>query len=336
MAKVHPYTNARLDKPVLYKPEAPVLTIVVDTEEEFDWNAPFSRENTATSSALKQDYAHDIFDPLGIKPTYVIDQAIVDDDKASAYFESLYKDRKCEIGAHLHAWLTKPFHEAVNNRNSYQGNLPPDIEYQKIRTLRDSIVARFGVQPRVFKAGRYGLGPKSLSMIKKLGFDVDCSVVPHTSYEGDEGPNFIGLPEHPFWVDDEQSLLEVPLTRGYTGLCSFAGTRFDAIFDHALFRKMRGAAFLSRSHLLRRITLTPEGVPVQEQKRLLKKQYDAGARYFSLAYHSSSLGVGNTSYVQSQNDLKAFLASLQDICLYFEQELGGHFMSVAEIYDMIV
>ena len=54
----------------------PELLVVVDTEEEFDWSAPFSREATATRSIPAQARAHDIYDRLGVVPTYVVEYPV--------------------------------------------------------------------------------------------------------------------------------------------------------------------------------------------------------------------------------------------------------------------
>jgi len=332
---VHPHTAAKMDQPVLWKPERPVLTVVVDTEEEFDWDAPFDRAHKNTRSATAQNLAHEIFDPLGIKPVYVVDQAIVDCDKASSFFEDLHKKGCCEIGAHLHAWLTPPFDEEVSIKNSYQGNLPKELEYTKIKALRDSIGERFGFNPTIFKAGRYGIGRNSFDILKDLGFTIDCSVVPYTTYHYGGGANFIGLPAFPFWLDGERKLLELPLTRGYTGSIASLGGKMARVFDSPIARQFKVPAILSRSNIVKRITLTPEGVSAHDQKVLLRTLYDAGERFFSLAYHSSSLGVGHTPYVQSKGDLANFLGNLREVLTFFKQDLGGNFVTATEVYKKI-
>ena len=62
----------------------PELLIVVDTEEEFDWTAPFSRESVATRSIPAQARAHEIYDRFGVVPTYVVDYPVATDPQAVA------------------------------------------------------------------------------------------------------------------------------------------------------------------------------------------------------------------------------------------------------------
>src|SRR5687768_2441407 len=61
------------------------LLIVVDTEEEFDWAQPFSREATATRSIPAQARAHEIFDRFGVVPTYVVDYPVATDQAAMRF-----------------------------------------------------------------------------------------------------------------------------------------------------------------------------------------------------------------------------------------------------------
>ena len=60
----------------------PELLVVVDTEEEFDWTRPFSRDETATRSVRTQLEAHQIYDRYGVVPTYVVDYPVASDPRA--------------------------------------------------------------------------------------------------------------------------------------------------------------------------------------------------------------------------------------------------------------
>ena len=47
----------------------PLLLVVVDTEEEFDWRLPVSRSNTAVGSIVEQHLAQDVFAAYAVVPT---------------------------------------------------------------------------------------------------------------------------------------------------------------------------------------------------------------------------------------------------------------------------
>lgn len=305
----------------------PQLAVVVDTEEEFDWTAPFSRDARTTRSIPAQALAHGIFDPLGVVPTYVIDHPVATDPQAVAFLRGLQADGRAEIGAHLHPWVSPPHDEEVNRRNSYGRNLPPALECAKIARLTDEIARSFG-RPVVFKAGRYGFGPSTARVIAELGYQVDCSYVPWTSFAGDDGPDYQGTPDQPFWIDRTRALLEVPLTSGFVGRLDRLGPRVHRLLNDRRAARLRVPGLLARTGLLARSRLTPEGVPAAEQCRLLDAMVGSGRRFFTLTYHSPSLGVGNTPYVRDEAELAVFLQSLDRVLRHFRDRLGGAFTTL--------
>lgn len=311
----------------------PRLVVVVDTEEEFDWSAPFSRESTAVRSAAEQDRAHEIYDPLGVQPTYVIDYCIAADPAAVGYFRQLQESGRCAVGAHLHPWVTPPHEETVSTYNSYHGNLPAALERQKLSILTNAIAEGTGQRPEIFKAGRYGLGQNSLKSVRKEGYRIDCSVVPNVTFVQDGGPSYQGWPNQPFWIDAERKMLEVPLSCGFSGVFAGQGKRLQWLFDDASMERLRIPGILARLGMIERATLTPEGITAAEQIRLMKALYGQGVRYFSLTYHSPSMGIGHTPYVRDESDRREFLARISDVLRFFRDELGGEFTTMRQIYD---
>ena len=62
--------------------DRPLLHVVVDTEEEFDWSAPFSRSNTAVSGINGLHLGHTLFRRYGIVPAYLLDYPVASDRRA--------------------------------------------------------------------------------------------------------------------------------------------------------------------------------------------------------------------------------------------------------------
>ena len=309
---------------------APQLIVVVDTEEEFDWERPFSRAATATRSIPAQARAHEIYDRLGIVPTYVVDFPVATDPAAADFLRGLKGSGRAEIGAHLHPWVTPPHVEEVNARNSYHCNLPPELERAKLAALTSAIAEAFGEPPTVFKAGRYGFGPATGQMLADLGYRVDCSKVPHTDFGGDGGPDFRNTPPDPHWLPE--GLLEIPLTVGFFGAAAAAGPKVEGLFDSPAAARLRLPGLLARSGLVARSRLTPEGVSAEEQCRLLEALVRRGRRVFTLAYHSPSLEPGHTPYVRDQADLAEFLRRIEQVLIYFRDRLGGRFTTASQLY----
>lgn len=309
----------------------PELLVVVDTEEEFDWSGPFARENVAARSIPAQARAHEVLDRFGVVPTYVVDYPVATDPAAAAFLRGLKEERKAEIGAHLHPWVTPPHEEEVSPRNSYHCNLPPALERAKIEALTYAIETAFGERPTVFKAGRYGLGPNSALVLAELGYTVDCSYVPHTDLRFDHGPDYRGTPETPFWLDEERRLLEIPLTISYLGRAAGLGRRIDGLFDSRRAARLHLPGILARSGFVARSKLTPEGVPPAEQCRLIAAMLARGVKTFSLTWHSPSLAPGHTPYVRHEADLAAFLKAIETVLRFFRDECGGRFTTATAV-----
>lgn len=302
-----------------------MLTVVVDTEEEFDWGKPFSRSNTSTTSIAAQPLAHQrVFDKYGVVPTYVIDYPVATNPAAISVLRRMMEEGRCQIGAHLHPWVSPPYDEEVNTFNSYAGNLPQALEFQKIEMLTEAIEKAFGKRPTVFKAGRYGVGPHTAETIAKLGYSIDASVVPYTDMSGDGGPNFSGHGVSPFWFKAAgKTLLELPATAGYAGKLHHLGRKLYPILQKPTARQLRLPGIASRTGLLERVKLTPEGYDSQELVRLTQCLLEQGCRYFGLTYHSPSLVPGNTSYVKSEAELGRFVNVLDQFVSFFVNQVGG-------------
>jgi hypothetical protein len=308
----------------------PELLVVVDTEEEFDWAVPLDRSSTATRSILAQERAQAIYERLGVTPTYVIDYPVATDPVAIEYLRSLQDCGRAEIGAHLHPWVTPPHRETVNYFNSYHCNLPRELEQAKIESLTDAIERGFGKRPTIFKAGRYGFGPRTADLLAALGYRVDCSVLARHDLRSDGGPDFRGIGGDPYWL--EQGLLEVPVTCGFVGRAAWLGSTFPSLFDNRLAARLRLPGLLGKAGLVTRSRVTPEGVSAAEQCRLLEALVRGGGRTFTMAYHSPSLAPGNTPYVKNEAELDRFLETIEQVLVHFRDRLGGRFTSMTSLH----
>lgn len=311
----------------------PVLVVVVDTEEEFDWSQPFSRDNTSTQSIAAQPLIHDrIFDHYGIIPTYCVDWPVATTPASIATLRGLMEEGRCEIGTHLHPWVCPPHEEEVNTYNSYTGNLPPELEYRKLESMTRAITENFGRAPVTFKAGRYGVGGHTAESIARLGYQIDASTVPRTSFRSDGGPDFSTHTEQPYWFSAAgQNLLELPVTTAFCGTLRSSGPALYPALQRKLARTMRLGGIASRTGLLERIRLTPEGCDSAALIRLLDTLHADGCQVFSLTYHSPSLVPGHTPYVRNADELESFINTVSKACRHFSEVLGGNFMSLSTL-----
>lgn len=312
--------------PNLVKAEAapaPRLIVVVDTEEEFDWRRPHSRTATGVENIGHQGRAQRIFERYGLGPTYVVDYPVASQEAGYRPLRDWLSEGRCEIGAHLHPWVNPPFDEELSARNSYPGNLPVALEREKLRRLTDTIEANFGCRPLVYRAGRYGLGPATGSILEELGYRIDTSVVPLTDFSDDDGPDFTGFESEPFWLQPSRRVLEIPLTVAWCGTLHRYAHRWEPTLMSKAGLRLHLPGFFARLRLLERIRLTPEGVTFAELKRLTDTMLAVGNRHFVFSYHSSSLLPGGTPYVRTATDLERFLGLIDRYCDYFMGVCGG-------------
>ena len=278
----------------------PLLLVIIDTEEEFDWALPHARENTDVSAIAAQGKAQEVFSRHGIVPTYVVDYPVANSSEAVAVLKDFADRGECHIGTHLHPWVNPPHQEQVSAYNSYPGNLPADLERQKLAVLTAKLTEAFGQRPVTYKAGRYGVGPGTASILEELGYLIDLSVVPFTDFGGDGGPDFSCAGFAPAWFGEDRKLLEIPLSVSFYGALRGLGPALFPYVSSRFGMRVRLPGILARSGLLERIRLTPEGVDLAAMIRLTRSLYEQGCRVFSFTYHSPSLVPDMTPYVRSE------------------------------------
>lgn len=312
----------------------PLLAVVVDTEGEFDWKQPFNRERRAVSSINFLHLAQRIHEKYGIVPTFVVDFTIVENENAVAILKEWHQSGRAIIGAHLQPWVNPPNEEREELENTYPGNLPYALEYRKLAHLTDMIERQFGVRPKVYKAGRYGLGPSTAKILKSLGYEIDASVLPSTNLRHSGGPDFTDFGSHPFWFGENFDLLEVPLTRGFSGALRKWGAALSPAVTHPWAERARIPGIFARLGLLERSTLTPEGTDLAEHKRLTRSLLAQGQKVFSFTYHSSSLLPGATEYIKTEADRERFLANMDGYFDFFLNGEHGRPVTLTQLRDI--
>lgn len=289
--------------------------VTVDTEEEFDWNAPLdrTRHTVATVPALRK--FQQFCEGFGVVPSYLVDYPVAMSTFAPQALGAAASEGRAEIGLQLHPWVTPPFEEEVNEFNSYAGNLPFELEREKLLRLRDRVGEVFGTVPRIYRAGRYGLGARTAQILSELGIAIDSSVRARFDYSGKGGPSYRNHPLHPYWADADRRLLELPLTTVYWGPLRQLG---NLLYPH-LWRAPSIRGVLARAGLLERIPLTPEGVTAEEALRGVDVALDQGIPVLVFSFHSPSLAPGYTPYVRNDHDLDALYGWWRTLFAYLEQ-----------------
>jgi hypothetical protein len=310
--------------------EPPRLFVVIDTEEEFDWSAPFSRSNTNVAAIRHIGRAQAIFDRYDVQPTYVIDYPVAAQEPGFAPLAEISASGRCSVGAHMHPWVTPPYSEEVNVRNSYMCNLPVDLQREKLRVLCDAIAVHFGL-PRIFKAGRYGIDAATASILEEQGFCVDTSVCPRFDFSADGGPSFAEFEPTPFFLTPR--VVEVPGTSDYVGWAGRWRLALHQTSTTPAALRCRLPGVLARLGAVSRIALSPEGNTFEEMRQLTGALIARGHRTFCLSFHSPSVDPGRTQYVRTAAELTTFLETIERYLEFFRGEIRGVPASMTEFYE---
>lgn len=276
------------------------VLLTVDAEEEFDWRGDFRREGHGLSHVPEIARFQQFCESIGAHPVYLVDWPIANDPRAVAIISDAVRRSRAEVGIQLHPWVNPPFEETMSAFNSFAGNLDPALEEAKFERLRDRIEEEFGTAPLIYRAGRYGLGPHTAALLRKAGVRIDTSVRALFDYRTGSGPDFSNHPVEPYWVGDDDALLELPLTSVYDGVLRGLGPQIHRLQRH-LPTFFSG---LPRLRLLERIALTPEGVSVNEALRGIDIALDQGLPLLVLSFHSPTLAPGNTPYTKAEADVE--------------------------------
>lgn len=288
--------------------------LTVDTEEEFDWNQPLTRDRHGLDHVPRLAKFQEFCENEGVVPIYLVDWPVARSAMAGDILRGPLSAGKAEIGIQLHPWVNPPFDEDVTPFNSFAGNLPRELENAKFRNLRAAIERNFHASPAIYRAGRYGVGPNTPEILVEGGVAIDTSVRAKFDYSAGGGPNFRRHPLVPYWLDDERQLLELPLTSVFWGMLRRQG---EWLYP-AMWRVPRLRGLLARIGLLERIPLTPEGVGVEEAIRGIDIAIDDGLPLLVLSFHSPSLRPGYTPYVRSEGDLDQLYDWWRRVFAYLE------------------
>ena len=309
----------------------PILSVVVHTEEEFDWDKPHNRSATSVEHMRHIGRAQEIFDEFGIVPNYVVDYPIASQDIAIEPLKAFADTGRALIGAHLHPWVSPPYVEEVNARNSYPGNLPRELEREKLGRLTERIEASFRKAPLTYLAGRYGFGANTGAILEELGYQVDISPAVPINFSADGGPDYSSYTSDPYWFGERRKLLGLPGTGGYVGWLRVGGTSLYRAATQPTLRRIGVAGACARLRAIERIRLSPEDYSEGEMRRLTLTLLGQGIRVFVFSFHSPSVMPGGTPYVRSESDLDRFFEKCRGYFSFFLRELGGIAMTPLEI-----
>lgn len=301
-------------RPAMLPPAAaPLCSVLIDAEEDFDWQRPVQGVAYDLGCMRHLSDLQSILGAYRAVPTYLLTYPVLQDAAIVAALRGRLARGQCLVGIQLHTWVTPPFGETPEVRNSFGTNLSAAQEEQKLLALMRAFADAFGEPPKVFRAGRYGLGQNTPALLEKHGFLIDTSLAPCTSFGDEEGPDFSTDDFRAFWFGTSRKLLELPLCRSIVGWGGGAAARAYRWLAAAQPPRHILPGLLAWSRCAERITLSPEGNDADAVGRLAAALLGRGQRVLALSLHSSSLSVGRNPYVRSRAELHGFYDQLSAI-----------------------
>ena len=312
------------------------LIITIDTEED-NW-ARYSATDNPVTNIERIPALQRLFDKYGVRPTYLVTYPVATNPRSVEILKKILEDGKCEIGTHCHPWNTPPFNEkaAITERDTMLCNLPEKVVYQKLTVLHKTICENFGIIPVSFRAGRWGFGPAVARSLCLLGYRVDTSVTPYTSWRAYQGPDFSEFTPDLFrfgagGLDDRDAdgpLLEVPASIGIIQANFKRSAALLNLIDNNLARKLRLTGLLYRLKLLNKAWLCPELFEAESMVKLVRHMDASNHPCLNMSFHSTSLHGGLTDFVRKGGE-KDFLHRIGRVLEYCN-DLGYECMTLLE------
>jgi hypothetical protein len=289
------------------------FTITIDTEED-NWGE-FDRSSYTVENIRRIPGLQDLFGRYGVRPTYLITHPVATSSEAIEILGGYRERGLCEIGTHPHPWNTPPVEEERTPFNSFISNLPPALQFKKIRTLTETIERNFGCRPTVYRSGRWGFSDDVARNLIRLGYSVDSSIYPTWDWRASGGPDFRHRSYEPFVYRMESSsdrsatLLEVPPTIDFIQ----RPRRVVAAMSRSIRRVPAGhrvAAMLEKLGVLNHVALSPELNHAAAMIRLSETLLNRGARVLNVFFHSPTLLEGHSPFAKTASDVASFMARI--------------------------
>jgi hypothetical protein len=297
-----------------------VCSIDVEPDCSRDWTYSDPLRFSGVSIGIAKRL-HPLFSRYSIKPTYMLNNVVLEDPGSVAILLGLGGDY--ELGAHLHPEFIAPEKEY----EQYAGrkgaaNLcfyPPDLEFEKIQSMTRLFQQSLGYFPRSFRAGRYSAGPNTIKSLIRLGYLVDSSITPHLVWNDStrERPvDFSRAPEQPYLVNPDDlclpdsggNLLEVPISISWRrrnwvreGLTSVAGWRRPFQPFRACWLRPH---YSNSSQMIRLV------------RHFLEVYQSSSVVVFNMMFHNVEVMPGLSPYAADEADCKTCMDHLQEFFSY--------------------
>ncbi|MBL9093651.1 MAG: hypothetical protein JNL96_20710 [Planctomycetaceae bacterium] len=307
------------------------VTVTIDTEEEWDWNAGWPTGEPLSTNVAALPRFQSLADDFGIAATYFVNYAVMADERACETMHQVAQHDRVEWGMHIHPWNTPPFTEErlVRPKESFLHNHPDEVINAKLTTVYESF-RKQGLRPTSFRGGRYSSGGPIHTFLRDHGFLADASVLPLTTWPEEGAPNYRDRDLKPVRLaprfEGDGPFWEIPLSLGFSrSPFRFYRSCYERI-ERSWLAKLRLIGISERLGLVRRIWLNFESDHCERYRDLLAALREQGVPHLCFTVHSSSLRAGPGPYTRSAADEERIFARIEDAFRWISQ--SGDFRPV--------
>lgn len=328
-----------MDQSEAKKPKV-IFVLSIDTEEEWDWDGPFPDHSCSVTNTQKLPGFHQFCTDLGIRPTYFVDYAVLNNTVGVDVLREIISKQNGEIGGHLHPWCNPPIMGETREAESHVVNLPIELVEEKLKHLNEKIQSELNVVPKAFRTGRWGINADVLQLLNRYGYTIDSSIYP---YYSNDSFSCEGAPVTPYWPDfngplapgSQRNVYEIPVTAGYNRKHYGFWNAIHRFLSAPPLNKLHMVGVLWNLHILRKIYLSPELTVEEDLKSLVKTAVKRGHPVIHMYLHSSSLMPKVNSFVQSNADEHELYQRIKHTLSYLQTIADVQFCTISETRDAL-
>ncbi len=312
-----------------------VISIDTECDQGSHWRSLWPMRFTSVTGLIP-DVLQRIFLKHGVMPTYLLSPEVLEDQTCVGILKSL---SHVELGSHLHGEFVEPFRKPVGaSISDFQAMYSPDVEAAKMANLTRLFEERMGFKPTSFRAGRWGISPKTFKILEDLGYLVDSSVTPYFIWKfPDYVLDYKTAFDVPYFPSEENllargnmKLLQVPVT-----IYSHYGRWFNR-------QGVRAPGFvkeiLRKAPLWRPMWLRPTYSDFAQMKRVIDAYIASHQEeediVLNMMFHSVEILPDENPYDFDKKRIDLFLDSMECAFDYLYNR-GAKFIGLTDVYHLL-
>lgn len=283
--------------------------ITIDTEGDNLWAWKQGDKITTKNVKYLQRFQN-LCDQYGFQPVWLTNYEMILDQTYVDFITKVEESKTGELGMHLHAWNTPPAYKlnVIQTGAPYLIEYPPDIMEEKIAVMTELLKKQTGIVPMTHRAGRWAMNDLYFKLLKKYGYHVDCSVTPHENWKSHEGSTETGAgsdytknSEEAYWIDEDKTFLEVPVTIRHVN--------HFFLSEHRTLKSMAGS--VKRAMLGENIWLRPGHSSEKQMQYLIDQIADSDSDYLMFMLHSSEFMPGGSPNFKTAESIEGLYVLLE-------------------------